>query len=196
LGEVDIREEGRGGSRATHEHERAIQARCAGTEGLDAGEPWSVFILYQPRRLSLAWDGIGTPHPEEQFPRGDGLQLGRAQGLGGQERDALYAVEVAVEYAADGAVGPGDGPQHAPLLGERGTAAVPSDGVGNGDRECARRRELQESIFWKRGVRVSPGGAGGDLHKTGLEGACSSKKALFLFTEAEGAHGDNTLRGK
>jgi len=127
----------------------AIQARRTGTEGLDTGEPSSALVSNEPSWFSLAWDRIGAPHAEEEFPRDYGFQLPRAQGLGGQERDAFHAVEVAIEYAADGAVGTGDRPQYAPLLRERGPASLTSDGLGNGNSERARSFEPQKALFRK-----------------------------------------------
>src|SRR5215203_2583624 len=69
--EVDVGEEEWAGRGATHEHERAIQARRTGTEGLDSGEAGPAAILHEPGRLALPRYGVGAPYSEEEFPRGD-----------------------------------------------------------------------------------------------------------------------------
>jgi len=69
---------------------------------------------------------------------------------------------VAIEYAADRAVGPGDGPQNALLLGEGSPASMLSDGIGNGQRERASSSQLHKGIFRKRRMQVPLVSTGGD----------------------------------
>jgi hypothetical protein len=64
----------------------------------------------------------------------------------------------------------------------------------NRDREGSPRRELQKGFSRKRRVRVPLAGAGRDLLENGFEGPSSSEKALFLFTEAEDARREDTLK--
>jgi len=95
------------------------------------------------------------------------------RGLGGQERDAFHAVVMAIEYAADGAVGSGDRPQHAPLLRERGAAPLTSGGSGtgiasapvdasltkgsSGNEGCASLADAPAEILARMAWRVSAG---------------------------------------
>ena len=118
----------------------------------------------------------------------------RAQRLGREERDPFHAVEVAIEYAAHGAVGTGDRPQHAPLLRERGAALLSRDGIRNGNRERSP---------W---ARVARKGSSGNAGFASLSDApaeifarmaskswVSARKSLFFATDAEYAHRDNIL---
>jgi len=87
---------------------------------------------------------------------------------------------VPVEDAAYGAVGAGDGPQHAPLFSERRAAPEFADRLGRRDREDAREREPPERIFGDRGTRVPFRCAGGDRGHDGLKGAFHSHDAFFV----------------
>jgi hypothetical protein len=120
-------------------------------------------------RRAFARDWVGPPDPQEQLARGDRFELLRAQGFGRQYVHALDGVEMTVEDPADRAVGPGDGPQDAPLLPERGPSFACSWRIGHRQGEEARLREDPERAVGEGGVGIAPGGAFGDLGEHRIE---------------------------
>src|ERR671911_1956122 len=146
LGEVNVREQ-RGIRRLPRRradgHERAVEARRAAAERLNALE-----------RVAA--------------PGRDAREFPGAQRFGSQHRDALDPVEVAVEDPADRTVGPRDGAQHPPLLGEGCAALVPSVGFRYGHGEYSCRCKLFERVLGKARACVPFGGAMADSGEHGL----------------------------
>src|SRR5215212_7536596 len=99
---------------------------------------------------------------------------------------------MSIEYAADRAVGPGGGPQNAPLLGEGGPASLFPNGVGNGERERASSSQLQKGVPRERRMRVSLVSPGGDTCDGAFEVVGPSGCISFLSTGADDTH-DYTL---
>src|ERR687897_129256 len=161
---------GQGGSPAgARTATSAVYSGGAATKGLDALKSVAALRFDQSGRCSLPGYGVGTPHPEAQAPGSDGRKVSGAQWLGGQHRNTLHAVEVAVEDPADRTVSPRDGAQHPPLLGEGCAAPEPGAGLRRRHSKDSCRRECSERTFGKGWVRVAFGGAGGDLGEDELD---------------------------